>query len=113
MITDRVIKEIYRKYNKPAKNAANLDIDRYIGILAPFHNIRTNGKEVIFEDQEEFSPFRRILLRSLNAILEFDRHVAFVFQNHILFLSKESDDMRIHMRPCERRENIFQKIFAR
>ncbi len=113
MITDRVIKEIYKKYNKPAKNTGDLHIDHYAGMLAANHNIKFTDREVIFEDQEEFSPFRRFLLRSLNAILEFDRHVAFVFSNHILFLSKDSDDMRVHMRPCEKPQNLFSRIFAR
>lgn len=112
MITDRVIKEIYRKYNKAAKHPEDLRLDHYIDMLAPNHRIKLTDNEVIFEDQEEFSPFRRFLLRSLNAVLEFDKQVAFVFRNHILFLCKESDDMRVHMRPCEEKRNIFQRIFA-
>lgn len=112
MITDRVIKEIYKKYGKPAKNPEELRLEHYIEMFSPNHHIHVNGKEVIFEDQEEFSPFRRFLLRSLNGILEFDRQVAFVFRNHILFLSKDSDEMRVHMRPCEERRNIFQRLFA-
>ncbi len=113
MITDRVIKEIYKKYNKAAKNPEDLHLDHFIEMLAPYHHIRVNDKEVIFEDQEEFSPFRRFLLRGLNGILEFDRQVAFVFRNHILFLQKDSDDMRVPMRPCEERQNISSRIFAR
>lgn len=112
MITDRVIKEIYRKYSKAAENPESLHLDHYIDMLSPNHNIRVNGKEVIFEDQEEFSPFRRFLLRSLNAILEFDRQVAFVFRNHILFLGKDSNEMRVHMRPCEEKQNIFSRLFS-
>lgn len=112
MITDRVIKEIYKKYGKPAKSLDELQLEHYVDMLSPQHHIKVNDKEVIFEDQEEFSPFRRFLLRSLNAVLEFDRQVAFVFRNHILFLSKDSDDMRVHMRPCEDRRNILQRLFA-
>lgn len=113
MITDRVIKEIYRKYGKAAKSPDELRLDHYIDMLSANHHIRVNDKEVIFEDQEEFSPFRRFLLRSLNAILEFDRQVAFVFRNHILFLGKDSDEMRVHMRPCDDQRNLLQRIFAR
>ncbi|MBD5278545.1 MAG: hypothetical protein HDS32_04835 [Bacteroides sp.] len=113
MINDSVIKEIYKKYNKAVKNPEDLRINHFIDMLVPHHHIKVSGNEVIFEDQEEFSPFRRFLLRGLNGILEFDRHVAFVFRNHILFLSKDSDDMRVHMRPCESHKNIFQRMFAR
>lgn len=112
MITDRVIKEIYKKYNKPAKSPDDLRLDYYISMLAPNHKIKVDNNEVIFEDQEEFSPFRRFLIRSLNAIIEFDRQVAFVFRNHILFLGKDSDDMRIHMRPLEEKRSILSRFFA-
>lgn len=112
MITDRVIKEIYKKYNKEVKNPQDLRLDHYIKMLAPHHHIRIDNNEVNFEDQEEFSPFRRFLLRSLYGILEFDRQIAFVFRNHILFLSKDSDDMRVHMRPFQEKGNIFKRLFA-
>lgn len=112
MITDRVIKEIYKKYGKAADNPESLRLDHYIDILSPNHNIKVNDREVVFEDQEEFSPFRRFLLRSLNAILEFDKQVAFVFRNHILFLGKDSNEMRVHMRPVEDKQSFFSRIFS-
>lgn len=68
--------------------------------------------EIILEDLEEFNPFRRFLIRSLNAILEFDKMIAFVFRTHILFLGKEDNQMRVHMRP-EPKKSLFDKIFGR
>lgn len=112
MITDSVIKEIYKKYSKAAKNPDDLRLDYFIDLLAPNHNIRVDGAEIILEDQEEFNPFRRFLIRGLHAVLEFDRQVAFVFRNHILFLGKDSDEMRVHMSPVSDRRNIFQRLFA-
>ena len=111
MITDRVIKEIYKKYSKAAKSPEDLNLNYFINLLKPNHRIKVDKNEVIFEDQEEFSPFRRFLLRSLNGVLEFDRQVAFVFQNHILFLGKESDEMRIHMRPFEEKKSFLRRLF--
>lgn len=111
MITDRVIKEIYRKYNKAAKSVDDLRLDYFVDILSPNHKIRVDKNEVIFEDQEEFSPFRRFLIRSLNGVLEFDRQVAFVFSNHILFLGKENDEMRIHMKPFEEKKSFLRRLF--
>lgn len=111
MITDRVIKEIYKKYNKAVKSPEDLNLKYFVALLKPNHNIRVDKNEVIFEDQEEFSPFRRFLIRSLNGVLEFDRQVAFVFSNHILFLGKESDDMRIHMKPFEEKKSFLRRLF--
>jgi len=112
MITDRVIKEIYRKYNKEVKNPEDLKLDHFINLLAPFHQIRMEDKEVIFEDQEEFSPFRRFLIRGLYGIIEFDQQIAFVFRNHIIFLNKNSKDMWVHMRHLQEKKNIFQRLFS-
>ncbi|MCM1490971.1 MAG: hypothetical protein NC095_09125 [Muribaculum sp.] len=111
MITDRVIKEIYKKYSKAVKSPEDLNLNYFIDILKPNHRIKVDNNEVIFEDQEEFSPFRRFLLRSLNGVLEFDRQVAFVFKNHILFLGKDSDEMRIHMRPFEEKKSFLRRLF--
>lgn len=112
MITDRVIKEIYKKYGKAAKNVDDLRLDYFIGLLAPNHNIVVDGNEIILADQEEFNPFRRFLIRGLHAVIEFDRQVAFVFKNHILFLGKDSGEMRVHMSPVSERRNIFKRLFA-
>ena len=86
MINEAVINEIYKKFNKPHKNAADLKLDYYIPILSAHHSIENNGFEITLRDVDEYSPFRQFLVRSLNAVLEFDKLIAFVFRNHILFL---------------------------
>lgn len=113
MITDRVIKEIYKKFGNASVKPQSEKLNHYIDMLAPNHHLRICGDAVIFDDQEEFSPFRKFLLRSLNGIVEFDRLVAFVFRNHIMFLDKESDDMRVHFRPIEEKQNVFQRLFSK
>lgn len=112
MITDRVIKEIYRKYSKPQNKPEDLKLKYFVDLLSPNHDIKLEDNEVIFEDQEEFSPFRRFLIRSLHGVLEFDKQVAFVFRNHILFLNKNTDEMRVHMKTYERK-NLLGRIFSR
>ncbi|MBO5445615.1 MAG: hypothetical protein J5995_09800 [Muribaculaceae bacterium] len=113
MITNRVIKEIYRKFSNPSSKPEGTRLAYFIDKLAPMHHITMNADEVIFEDQDELSPFRRFLLRSLNGIIEFDSQVAFVFRNHILFLGKDSDEMRVHFRPVQESPNIIRRLFAR
>ena len=68
--------------------------------------------EIVLKDVEEFSPFRRFLIRSLNAVLEFDKLIAFVFRNHILFLGKEDNQLHVHIKP-EKPQSLFGKIFGR
>ncbi len=113
MITNRVINEIYKKFANSAYRHERNRLAYFINILAPMHHITMNAEEVVFEDQDELCPFRRFLLRSLNGIVEFDKQVAFVFRNHILFLGKDSDEMRVHFRSLKENTNIFQRLFMR
>ncbi len=112
MITDQVIKEIYKKYTKPCKNIAELGLDRYLSILKENHNISSDEMEIVVEDLEEFNPFRMFLKRSIYGILEFDRMIAFVFRSHILFFGKEDNQLRVHIRP-EKPQSLFGKLFGR
>lgn len=111
MITDNSIREIYKKFSRPHKKREELQLEYFIPILSKHHAIKICGDEIILEDLEEFNPFRRFLIRSLNAVLEFDKMVAFVFRSHILFLGKDNDQMRVHMRP-EPKKSFFGKLFG-
>lgn len=112
MITENVIKEIYKKYKKPQKDAAALNLDYYLDLLKDHHNISMTGGEIILNDLEEFNPFRCFLIRSLHGVLEFDKMVAFVTGNHILFLGKEDNSLRVHFKP-ENKNSLFDKIFGK
>ena len=112
MITDQVIKEIYKKYTKPCKNFAELDFDYYLDILKEHHNIMSGDMEVVVEDLEEFNPFRMFLKRSIYGILEFDRMIAFVFRSHILFFGKDDNQLRVHIKP-EKPKSFLDKLFGR
>ena len=112
MITEEVINEIYKNYNKPCKNEEELNLPYFAEILRPFHELRIEDDEVIVESIEEFSPFKRFLKRGLFAVLEFDRNVAFVFQSHIIFFSKKDTNMSVHFRPAGKR-SLFDRIFGR
>ena len=112
MINENVINEIYKKFSKPHKNRADLRLDYFLPILSAHHDIESDDMEIVLKDVEEFSPFRRFLIRSLNAVLEFDKLIAFVFRNHILFLGKEDNQLHVHIKP-EKPQSLFGKIFGR
>lgn len=112
MITEGVIKEIYKNYKKPAKSESELNLPYFADLLSAHHDLEVLPDEIIVKSLEEFSPFRRFLKRGLFAVLEFDRNVAFVFKSHILFFSKKDNQLSVHFRPAQR-ESIFDKIFGR
>lgn len=112
MITDEVIKDIYKNYNKTGRKPDELNVDYFIRLLTDTHLIYTDGDELVVDDMEENNPFRRFLIRSLTGILEFDKHVAFVFIDHILFFNKATGAMRVHFKKSKER-SLLGKIFGR
>ena len=112
MITQEVISEIYKSYNKPCKNEEELNLPYFVELLSPFHKLSLLDDEVIVEGLDEFSPFKRFLKRGLFAVLEFDRNVAFVFKAHILFFSKLDNNLSVHFRPAEKR-SFLDRLFGK
>lgn len=117
MITKEVIKDIYKQYSKPNENLDELQIPRYVKMLESHHHLKYEDDELIFEDMDEFNPFRRILVKNLHAILEFSKMVAFVFPNHILFLGKRSPELSVHFKPEEdpaapKKKSFFSRLFS-
>lgn len=112
MITEDVIKEIYKNYSKPPKNKEELNLPYFVDLLKPYHQIAVCDDEIIVTSIEEFSPFKRFLIRNLNAVLEFDKNVAFVFPTHILFFSKSSDRLSVNFKPEEKR-SFLNRLFGR
>ncbi|MCH5223617.1 MAG: hypothetical protein J1E82_06205 [Muribaculaceae bacterium] len=112
MINESVINEIYKKFSKPHKKESDLRLDYFIPLLNEHHSIESDGFEIVLKDVEEYSPFRRFLIRSLNAVLEFDKLIAFVFRTHILFLGKEDNQLHVHIKP-EKPSSMFSRLFGR
>lgn len=113
MITDKVIKEIYKNFSRPAKNADELNLEKHLASLEKHHKLRRDGIEILVDDLEEFDPFHRFLVRNLCAVLDFDCWVAFVFPTHILFFSKKDKQMQVHLKPeNKKRPSIFDRIFG-
>ncbi|MDE6247183.1 MAG: hypothetical protein K2M41_05005 [Muribaculaceae bacterium] len=120
MITDEVIREIYKTNKKPPKDLNDLNLQDALLTLKNYHNLTLDSEdlskaEIVLNDLEEFNPFRRFLVRSLHAVLEFDKMMAFVFAHHILFLGKNDNQLRVHFRPEEEEEkpSLFNRIFGR
>lgn len=111
MISDSVIKEIYKRFGKKKQNIEE-NLGYFVDILSEHHDIKVFDDEIIIDQLEEFNPFRRFLKRNLHAIIEFDKEVAFVFPSHILFLNRESPNIRIHMR-LEEERSFLSRLFGR
>ncbi|MCM1152730.1 MAG: hypothetical protein NC328_03645 [Muribaculum sp.] len=111
MVTEEVIKEIYKKYKKPPKDASELMLNQHLEVLKPFHSLSTDGFEVVLENLDDFNPFKRFLIRSIVAIIDLDDIIAFVFKDHIIFFGKNDTSMRVHFKPEEK--SMISRLFKR
>lgn len=111
MINEELIKEIYKKYSKPAKNVADLNLEHYKKVLKEFHPFSFDSMELVFDNIEEFNPFKRFLLRRIHAVLELDNKITFVFENQMIFVDKDSPEMHVYFRP--EKKSIFGKLFGK
>lgn len=111
MITQQVIKEIYKKYSKPPRNEEELSIAHYIDLLREHHELVCENEELVNVRLDAFNPFKRMLIKSLYAILDLDKVVAFVFPNHILFFEKASENMHVHFKP--EKQSFLSRLFGK
>ncbi|MCM1004992.1 MAG: hypothetical protein NC402_01695 [Prevotella sp.] len=109
MVNKKVINEIYKKYRKPVRDTNDLNIKYFLEILGEKHNLECADGEIVNLNLDDFNPFKRMLIKSLHSILEFDKVIAFVFGNHIIFFDKTSDNMHIHFKP--ENDNFFSRLF--
>lgn len=112
MINQKVIKEIYKKYRRPEKNPENLRLDYFQELLADSNPFEIDDDMIVLKQVDEFSPFKRFLIRSLYGVIEFSRNVAFVFPNHIIFLNKNDEGINFYLRE-EDEPKGFMKLFRR
>lgn len=113
-ITKEVINEIYKKCKKDPETVEELNIPYFIELLADYHKIKHLDDEIIIESFDEMNPFRRFLVRSIKAILEFDKEVAIVCRTHIIFLKKENSEASVHMKPDDgkKKGGFFSRLFG-
>lgn len=98
MIQKKVIDAIYKKYSKRPASPDELDIPLLFEKLPDETMIEINGNDIIIGSIDSTSPFYRVPVNHINAILEFDEAIAIVLHSSILFLSKEDGSLNVHLR---------------
>ncbi len=91
-------------------------MDYFQQMLAASNPFEITEDMIVLRQVEEYSPFKRFLIRSLCGIIEFDRTVAFVFTSHIIFLNKTDDGISFYLREEDEPQGywkVFRKLFRR
>lgn len=117
MITRKVIQTLYKKYRKLPESPDYLDMALLFEYAAEHHNISIDMDgpvdSLIIRSIDPDSPFHRIPLERIHAIVPFEEWVAIVLHSSIIFLNKKSSRVSVHVRTepptlIERIKELFQ-----
>lgn len=105
MITREVIDTLYKKYAKAPSSPDCLDMPLLFDYVAEHHNIAIDMEGpvdcMIINSVDPASPFHRIPLRRIHAIVPFEEWIAIVLHSSIIFLSRKSPKVSIHIKPAQ------------
>lgn len=80
---------MYKAYSRRRMSDLDSRLHHFVGLLSEKHKIRETDTEIFVDSLEESNFFRRFLKRSIMAVVEFDKYVAFVFRTHIIFSTEK------------------------
>ncbi len=118
MITKQVIQTLYKKYDKAPESPDFLDMPLLFDYASTHHNVSIDMDGpvdcLIIKSIDKDSPFHRIPLERIHAIVPFEEWVAVVLHSSIIFLNRKSSKVSVHVRihepsVLERIGNLFRK----
>ncbi len=98
MIQKKVIDAIYKKYRRRPVSPDELNIPLLFEQLPEDAGIEIDGNDIIINSIDSRSPFHKIPVNHIHAILEFDEAVAIVLHSSIVFISKEDGSVHVHIK---------------
>ena len=110
MIQKKVIDAIYKKCRRRPQSPDELNIPLLFEKLPEEAMIEIDENDIIINSIDASSPFHRIPVSHIHAILEFDEAVAIVLNSSIIFLSKDDGSVHVHLK--EMRPSIIDRIRA-
>ena len=105
MITRQIIQTLYKKYRKLPESPDCLDMPLLFDYAARHHNIEIDMdgpvESLVIRSIDKDSPFHRIPLNRIHAIVPFEEWVAVVLHSSIIFLNRTSSRVSVHVRTHE------------
>ena len=100
MISRKIIDSLYKRYNKPPKSIDMLNLVLLFDYAAEHHKvyIDPDTEELIIPSVSPESPFHKIAIKRINAIVPFEEWVAIVLHSSIIFLNKKSSKVSVNIK---------------
>lgn len=111
MINKKVIDSLYKKFDKRPESPFDLNLSLLFDYLIENHAITVDEENLTIGSIEPESPFHSIPLRHIHAIVEFGDDIAIVLHSSIIFLSKYSPRVSIHIKD-NKQGGLLSKIFG-
>ena len=101
MITKQVIETLYKKYSKLPKSPDCLDFGLLFDSVAEHHDITVDmdTDSLIIHSLGERSPFYKLPLSRIYAIVPFEEWVAIVMHSSVIFLNRTSAKVSVLIKP--------------
>lgn len=98
MIQKKVIDSIYKKFKKRPASPDELDIPLLFEKIPIETAVEIDGNDLVINSIDSSSPFHKIPISHIHAIIEFDEAVAIVLHSSIIFISKEDGSVHVHLK---------------
>lgn len=100
MISRKIIDSLYKRYNKPLKSIDMLNLVLLFDYAAEHHKvyIDPDTEELIIPSVSPESPFHKIAIKRINAIVPFEEWVAIVLPAAIIFLNRKSNEVAVDLK---------------
>lgn len=98
MIHKKVIDAIYKKFKHRPNTPDELDIPLLFEKLPETASVEIDGDELVLPMVDISSPFHRIPVSHIHAIIDFDEAVAIVLHSSIVFISKDDGSVSVHLK---------------
>jgi len=114
MITRKVIETLYKSYRKLPASPDCLDMPMLFDYAAEHHNVTIDMDgpvdTLVINSIDTSSPFHRIPLERIHAIVPFEEWVAIVLHSSIIFLNRASSRVSVHVKPIK--PTLWERIKA-
>ncbi len=102
MISKQVIQSLYSKYKKLPESPDFLNIPLLFDCATEHHNVSIDMDGpldcLVINSVEPNSPFHRVPLERIHAIVPFEEWIAIVLHSSIIFLDKKSPKVNVHLK---------------
>lgn len=114
MVTKKVIRSLYRQFDRPPKSIDELNLGLLFDYAVENHGIFLDETHLYIGSVDPKSPFAMLPLKRIHEIVEFDKVIAIILPAAILFLNKEDSDVNVHLRMDseEDRVSVWDRVRA-